>query len=179
MSQPFIAEIRMCGFNFAPRGWAICEGQLIPIAQNTALFSLLGTTYGGNGTTTFGLPNLRGAAPIGAGQGPGLSSQTLGQSSGSASVTLTTTQIPNHGHTLNAGTVAPQNPAQQTATPGPTAFLGLAGPNFTYSDSATPAQQFNPAALSSTGGGQPHENRQPYQVLNFIIAMQGVYPARS
>jgi microcystin-dependent protein len=179
MATPFIAEIRMFAGTFAPRGNAFCNGQLISIASNTALFSLLGTTYGGNGQTTFGLPNLLGRAPIGAGQGPGLSSQALGQTSGAATVTLTTTQVPAHTHTLTAGTVTPQNPAQQTATPGPTAFLGLAGPNFTYSDLATPAQQFNSGALGATGGSLPHENSQPYLVVNFIIATQGIFPSRN
>lgn len=179
MSTPFIAEIRMFAGTFAPRGNAFCNGQLMSIASNTALFSLVGTTYGGNGQTTFGLPDLRGRAPIAAGQGPGLTNQTLGQMSGAAAVTLTTAQIPQHTHTLTAGTVSPQNPAQQTATPGPTAFLGLAGPNFTYSDAATPAQAFHPSALGTVGGGQAHENMQPYLVINFIIATQGIYPSRN
>ncbi len=179
MATPFIAEIRMFAGTFAPRGNAFCNGQLLSIAQNTALFSLVGTTYGGNGQTTFGLPNLQGRAPIGAGQGPGLANQTLGQSSGLAAVTLIASQIPQHGHTLTAGTVSPQNPAQQTATPGPTAFLGLSGPNSTYSDVATPAQQFHPSALGSTGSSQPHENMQPYLAINFIIATQGIYPSRN
>lgn len=179
MTQPFIGEIQIYGFNFNPRGWAYCNGATLPIQQNTALFSLLGTTYGGNGTTTFMLPNLASRAARGEGSGPGLSPAALGQTGGSTSVTLTTNQIPAHTHTLNSATLNTPNPAQNVATPGTTAMFGLSGPNNTYSDTTTPNTTFNPATLSSVWSGGAHENMQPYLGVNFCIALQGIYPARN
>lgn len=166
--DPFVAEIRMFGGNFAPRGWASCDGQLLPISQNTALFSLLGTTYGGNGTSNFALPNLQGRAPMFWGQGPGLGLHDLGESSGSVAVTLTTSAIPSHSHlqpvhqaSANTGTPSGQVTLAQTAS----AAYGSATSLVAMGDTA--------------GGGQPHENRQPYLAVMFIIAMQGVYPPRT
>jgi microcystin-dependent protein len=179
MSDPFIGEIRMAGFNFAPRNWALCNGQILAISQNTALFSILGTTYGGNGTQNFALPNLQARAAIGAGNGPGLTPQDLGEVNGEATVTLLSNQMPIHGHALSSGLVTPNNAAQYVATPSNTAVLGLSGPNQTYSDVASPNTTFHPSAISTYGSGQPHENRQPYLVVNFIICLAGVFPSRN
>jgi microcystin-dependent protein len=173
MSEPFLGEIRMFGGNFAPRGWALCNGQILPIAQNTALFSLLGTTYGGNGQTTFALPNLQGRVPIHFGQGPGLSPYTLGQSSGSENVTLLTSQLPAHNHTINATQSATTNdpsgavPANEAASR--TMIYGGA-PDGTV---------MNPSMCGTTGGNQPVPILQPYLCVNFIIALEGIYPSRS
>lgn len=179
MSAPFVAEIRIVGYNFAQRGWAFCSGQIMSIQQNTALFSLLGTTYGGNGQTTFGLPDLRGRVPVGFGTGAGLATVDLGEQAGVEGVTLLTNQIPLHGHALNAGLLNPQNAAQNVAAPTTQAYFGLSGPNQTYSDVATPAVSFHPAALATAGSGLQHENRQPFLTCNFVIALQGVFPARN
>ena len=178
MSDPYIGEIRPFGFNFAPRNWAMCQGQLLSIAQNTALFSILGTTYGGNGTNNFGLPDLRGRVPMGMGAGPGLTQYVEGDQVGSNGVTLLSSQMPAHTHTLNAGILSTPNAAQNVATPSATAFFGLSGPNNTYSDTATPNTTLNSAALA-TVGGQAHENQQPYLALNFCICVAGVFPARN
>ncbi|MBN8504016.1 MAG: phage tail protein [Burkholderiales bacterium] len=170
MSEPFIGEIRMFGGNFAPRGWALCNGQIISIAQNTALFSLLGTTYGGNGQTTFGLPNMQGRMPMHAGQGPGLTPRVLGEQVGAPTHTLTSAEMPAHTHGLNAAA------AGTTGTPGPGVALAAGAKVY-----RTPASNLvNMAAgTTSSGGGQAHENRQPYLAVTFIIAMQGVFPARN
>ncbi len=175
MSAPFIAEIRIFGFNYAPRGWAFCNGQLLPIAQNTALFSLLGTTYGGNGTTTFGLPNLQGRAPLHPGQGPGLSPYVLGQSGGSENVTLTQNELPSHSHALNGITAPP--PAVGT-TPDPTQGLGRSSGGSAYGPAVNLAAM-NLQALIAQGGNQPHNNRMPYLAMNFCIALQGIFPSRN
>ena len=173
MSDPFIAEIIMFGGNFAPRSWAFCNGQLLPIAQNTALFSLLGTTYGGDGQTTFGLPGLQGRAPMHPGRGPGLTPRNLGEKGGEETVTLTTTQIPNHTHTLTAS----------SATAGDSAPEGNVLANATRRDDVYgPATNLGNMAASSvgnTGGNEAHENMQPSLAVNFIIALQGTYPSRS
>jgi microcystin-dependent protein len=168
MSEPFLGEVRIFPFNFSPRGWAFCNGQLLPINQNTALFSLLGTTYGGNGQTTFALPNLQGRTPIGFGQGPGLSSYQLGEGGGVETVTLTQQQLPPHTHPLMAS-----SSAATTGTPGVTAALATPGvPIY------APAQNLVP--MGPVGGpGQPHGNRQPYTVLNYCIALQGIFPSRN
>jgi len=176
MSTPFVAEIRIFGFNFAPLGWAFCDGQILPIIQNTALFSLIGTLYGGDGKTTFALPNLQGAAPLHAGQGPGLSLYDLGQSGGEQAVTLTPTQMPSHQHSAMANTndpatVAPTN--QTWAVPGAGRGLNLYHPN------AGSSPQMGAQALSSSGGNLPHNNMPPYLTLNFCIALQGIFPPRS
>jgi microcystin-dependent protein len=173
MSSPFVAEIRIFGCNFPPTGWAQCNGQLLPISQNTALFSLLGTFYGGDGKSTFALPNLQGSAPIHQGQGQGLSERFLGEQSGSQFVTLLVSEMPFHTHTLqgnfNAGDVF---------TPSPTTVLTNSDPGNAY---AAPASlvTMNPQTLSIAGGSLPHNNLQPYLILNFCIALQGVFPARN
>jgi microcystin-dependent protein len=175
MSDPFLSEIKMMSFNFPPKGWAMCNGQLLPINQNQALFSLLGTTYGGDGRTTFALPNLQGAAPMQWGQGPGLSNRDLGEVGGTGTVTLAESQIPSHTHQVMGG-----GPAE-TNDPGPNVILGTArGANIYAPPPGPPGLvSMSPQALTSAGGSQPHNNMQPYLTLNFCIAMQGIYPPRS
>ena len=172
MSEPYIGEIVLFAGNFAPRGWALCQGQLLSIAQNTALFSILGTTYGGNGQTTFALPDLRSRVPVGQGQGPGLSGYALGQQAGDEAVTLTVQQMPLHNHAVNASgddTGASSKPSGKV--PGPTS----SNPYIPTSDGT----QMNPGMIAGTGGNQPHPNIQPYTCLNYIIATQGVFPSRN
>ncbi len=173
MSDPFVAEIRIVGFNFAPRGWAACDGQLLPISQNTALFSLLGTTYGGNGFNNFALPNLAGRAPLHPGQGPGLSLYDLGESGGSQTVQLLASEMPAHSHFARAA----EGPA---TTNDPTDQLPAIAPEDTYQDrgSKTPTAMRSDT-VGMTGGGQPHNNLQPSLALNFVIALQGIFPPRS
>jgi microcystin-dependent protein len=171
MSDPFIAEIKMFGGNFAPRGYAFCNGQILPIAQNTALFSLLGTTYGGDGRVTFALPNLQGRSPLGFGQGPGLSPYSLGEQAGEDSHTLIASEMPAHSHELRAADTA------STGTPGASVALAATATARLY---RSPTNLVATAApLAASGGGQPHPNRQPYLAVSFIIALQGVFPARS
>lgn len=179
MSDPFIGEIRLFGFNYNPRNWLLCDGSLLPINQYNALFSILGTNFGGNGQTNFQLPDLRGRAVIGAGQGNGLSPQSLGQVGGQPSVVLTTAQIPSHNHVLNSGTLSAPNPPQNVASPSPQAMLGLSGPNNLYIDPVVPDRALSPASISPSVGDQPHENMQPYLAINFCIAWSGIYPARN
>ena len=172
MSDPFVAEIRVLPFNFAPRGWASCDGQVIPIAQNTALFSLLGTNYGGDGRSNFALPNLRGRFAMSSGQGPGLSPTDVGQSTGTATVTLTAGQMPAHNHALRAGaSPASTSPAGNVMAPTATGANVYRAPG-----SAAPMAA---AAISPAGSSQPHENRQPFLALSFCIALQGIFPPRS
>ena len=168
MSQPFIAEIRIVGFNFPPRGWATCDGQLLSISQNTALFSLLGTMYGGNGTTNFALPSLAGRTPLSAGQGPGLSNYSLGEPGGVDTVTLTGATNPVHQHGMQASSIL-------VDTADPTGNM-LGSGNAMYMPSGTGILDPNSVAL--VGGSAPHNNRQPYLVINYVIALQGVYPKR-
>ena len=170
MSDQFVAEIRIFPFNFAPTGW----GQLLPISQNTALFSLLGTYYGGNGQSTFALPNLQGNAPMQPGQGPGLSLYDLGESGGSQTVTLLQTEMPAHTHVMMAS-----NQPAEDATPGPSESLGRSANGQLY-QSTTNSNLANlaPQALSLAGSNQPHNNMQPYLTLNFCIALQGIFPPR-
>ncbi len=175
--DPFVAEIRIFPFNFAPSGWAFCDGQILPISQNTALFSLLGTTYGGDGKSNFALPDLQGRVPIHPGQGPGLSSYDLGEPLGSDAVTVLQSEMPAHSHSLNA-----ENPAVGSAdqsAPSPSAVLAASTGGFAYVTGATaPAVQMNPAMIGMLGGSQPHNNLQPYLTLNFCIALQGIFPPR-
>jgi len=173
MSDQFVAEIRIFPFNFAPVGWAFCDGQLLPISQNTALFSLLGTTYGGDGKSTFALPNMQGNTPMQPGQGQGLSLRDLGEMSGSESVTLLTTEIPVHTHGLRASS----DPGDLFA-PSPTASLAGSTGATAYQPSNANLVQMAPQALPPAGGGLPHNNMQPYLTLNFCIAMQGIFPQR-
>lgn len=178
MSNPFVAEIRIFAGNFAPTGWALCDGQLLPISQNTALFSLLGTTYGGDGRTTFALPNLQGSAPIGFGQGPGLSDRILGESGGSQAVTLLTSAIPVHTHTAQAFNTSK---ADQTSPAGHVWSKAQAGrqPLPMYSSDPGTSPSMHAQALAVAGSSVPHNNMMPYLTLTFIIALQGVYPPRS
>ena len=176
MSEPFIAEIRIFAGNFAPRGWAFCDGQLLPVATNTALFSLIGTTYGGDGRTTTALPNLQGRAPMHPGRGPGLTARRLGQKVGAETVTLTEAQIPSHAHTLRATLAG----AATGGAPTNTSSLGRATGASPYQSNTTDnLVDMASATLSTTGGGQAHNNIQPYLTLNFIIALVGLYPSRS
>jgi microcystin-dependent protein len=175
MSSPFVAEIRMFPFSFAPRGWAFCNGQILPISQNTALFSLLGTTYGGNGQSTFALPNLQGSAAMQPGQGQGLSERFLGQIGGEENVSLLVSEIPLHSHT---GQAKGGPPPANGGTPDPTTVLARSSGGTAYL--AAPANLTNmaPQTITPTGGGLPHNNMQPYLTLNFCIALQGIFPAR-
>lgn len=172
MADPFVAEIRMYSFNFAPKGWAFCNGQLLPISQNTALFSLLGTNYGGDGKATFGLPNFQGSAPMFWGQGPGLTDRVIGETAGSDSVTLLVTEMPAHSHGIGVGT---GNPAESN-TPLNNVLSITNRPVFTAANVAGGTMSLN--TLGNTGGSQPHNNMQPYLTVNFCIAMQGIFPPR-
>lgn len=170
MSEPFVGEIRMFAGNFAPRGWAFCDGQLLAVSQNDALFSLLGTIYGGDGRTTFGLPDLRGRFPIHAGHGPGLSERRLGSKGGSEKETLTVNQLPSHTHPIQASgnlTTSP-NPANNT-------FAQSIGD--VYTTDFTPSGM-NSGVVSQVGGSQSHTNLMPFLCINFIIALVGIYPSR-
>lgn len=173
MSDPFLAEIRLYPFTFAPRNWAFCNGQLLPISQNTALFALLGTTYGGNGQSNFALPNLQGRAAMGPGQGPGLSLRDLGESGGSETVTLTPAEMPAHSHGLSS---LPAPADTSSPAGGSLARVIGAAP---YADPAgAPLADMAPQALQPAGGSLPHNNMQPYLAVHFCIAMQGIFPSR-
>jgi microcystin-dependent protein len=171
--QPYIAEIFMAGMNFPPRGYASCSGQLLAISTNTALFSLVGTTFGGNGTSTFGLPDLRGRVPMGMGNGPGLTPRTLGELSGTETVTLLTTQMPQHIHSLNA-----VSDAGNVSAPAGAYLANTGALDKEYKVTGT-VVQMNPTAVGIAGGSQPHDNMPPYLVLNFYIATQGIFPSRN
>jgi microcystin-dependent protein len=174
MADPFVAEIRIFPFNFAPTGWAFCNGQLIPISQNTALFALLGTFYGGDGKSTFALPDLRGSAPMFWGQGPGLSNHSLGEQSGSETVTLIQSEIPFHTHTLRASNTNGNSQIPTNRT------LARFGTNNLYQqDASANLVTMAPQALAVAGNSLPHNNMMPYLTLNFCIAMQGVFPPRN
>lgn len=173
MADPFLAEIRLFAGNFAPSGWATCDGQIMPISQNTALFSLLGTQYGGDGKSTFALPNLRQRAPLGVGQGPGLSERFQGEAGGQTSVTLTAAELPSHAHDMRASST----PATTSSPNGNTLAVSVS-PTPPYIG-PSPLHPMGAAVLSgANGGGQAHNNVQPYLELNFIIALQGIYPPR-
>lgn len=167
--EPFLGQIQPFGFNFAPRGWAFCDGQLLPISQYSALFSLLGVYYGGDGRSTFALPDLRGRVSMQMGSGPGLSTYQIGQKGGLETVILTTQQIPSHNHSANA--------AAETADQAKPEGNSLASSQI-YKNQA-PDTTLNAATIGYTGGGQNHENRQPYLILNWCIALQGIYPSRN
>jgi microcystin-dependent protein len=181
MSSPFVAEIRCFGFDFAPRGWALCNGQILPISQNTAVFSLLGTQFGGNGTSNFALPNLQGNVPIGQGQGPGLSVRVMGETAGEQTVTLLLVELPAHSHQF-FGTSSAANVKRPVA--------GSAYAQSTTSGSVSPGDAFyaadsnsltaiNPNTVQSMGQSLPHNNLQPFVTMNWCIALQGVFPARN
>ena len=169
MSDPFIGQIILVAFNFAPQGWAFSEGQLLPINQNQALFSLLGTTYGGDGQTTFALADLRGRVPISSGQGPGLQNYNLGQVGGEETVTLTGNQAGAHSHLVNMN-----SKHSNSGTP-LNNFLATGGSFQSVDDGST----MNPGMIANGGGSQPHDNMQPYLGLNYCIALQGIYPSRN
>ena len=177
MSDQFVAEIRIFAGNFAPTGWALCNGQLMPISQNTALFSLLGTTYGGDGKSTFALPNLQGSAPLGAGQGPGLSLRDLGETGGEQTVTLLQSEMPAHSHTAVATTSGGLD--TPTSNAWGESKLGKTPLNVYAPSNANTNVPMNPFALSIAGGSLPHNNMPPYLCLTFIIALQGIFPPRS
>ena len=174
MSDQFVAEIRIFPFNFPPTGWAFCDGQLMPISQNTALFALLGTTYGGDGKSTFALPDMQGNAPMQPGQGQGLSLRDLGEMSGVESITLLVSEIPVHTHALRC---APAEPGDNRL-PSPTVSLSTSTGAFAYVGGSPALVQMAPQALPPAGGGLPHNNMQPYLTLNFCIALQGIFPQR-
>jgi microcystin-dependent protein len=175
VADPFVAEIRVFPFNFAPKGWAWCDGQLLPLSQNTALFSLLGTTYGGNGKSTFALPDLQGSAPMHPGQGPGLSLHDLGETGGSQTVALHESEIPTHIHTVQAA-----NFPADIATPTPNVALARStGGNAYQTETSADVVQMDLSALAPAGGGAPHNNMMPFLTLYFCIALQGVFPPRS
>jgi microcystin-dependent protein len=174
MADQFVGEIRAVSFNFAPFGWALCNGQILPISQNTALFSLLGTFYGGNGTSNFALPNLQGLAPMSQGNGPGLTQRIIGETGGEPNVTLLLSQIPAHSHNaMNA-------PASTTGTPATNTVFGGGGRGKADAYAPAPGSPalMNPLAVTTVGGSLPHNNMPPYLVLNFVIALQGIFPSR-
>lgn len=175
MSTPFLGEIKIVPYNFAPRSHAFCNGQILPIAQNTALFSLLGTTYGGNGQTTFALPDLRGRIPMHPGQGPGLTDRALGEVDGTENETLQLTQIPAHSHVPICDTVG------DNSEESPAGHIWGADLDGSFKNYSSTAPTVNMAAtlVAQMGGGQPHSNQMPTLVLNFIIAVQGIFPARN
>jgi microcystin-dependent protein len=171
--DPFVAEIRIFPFNFAPHGWAFCDGQLLPLSQNTALFSLLGTTYGGDGKSTFALPNLQGNAPMHPGQGPALSLHDLGETGGSETVSLLESEIPSHSHSLMANSTPADMPTPEGGVLART--IGV----LPYKAPPAALAQMSDATIAPAGGDQPHNNLMPYLTLNFCSAMQGVYPPRT
>jgi len=172
MADPFVAEIRIFPFNFAPKGWAWCDGQLLPLSQNTALFSLLGTTYGGNGNSNFALPDLQGRAPMHPGQGPGLSLHDLGETGGSETVTLLESEIPSHSHAWRASAADATNST-------PAGEMLATGVGIGQYAAPGPLVSLNANALAPAGGDQPHNNLQPYLTFYFCIALQGVFPPRT
>lgn len=168
---PFVGQIDIVPYNFAPVGWAECQGQLMPIVQNTALFSLIGTTYGGDGQSTFALPDFRGRMAVGQGTGPGLAPYTIGQTGGEEQVTLTLNQLPIHSHAAMASSAA-------ASALGPGGSEWAATTTYLYSSTASSLVPMNGGAMGATGGGGAHENRSPFLVMNFIIALEGIYPSR-
>lgn len=175
MSEPFLAEIRIVGFNFAPRGWAFCDGQILPINQNQSLYSLLGTTYGGDGRTSFALPDMRGRTPIHVGRSDGGADHREGQKGGEETHTLSITEMPNHNHGVNAS--ASSNASTSSTIPQDRYFGNVVSGESAYADAASPQHHIN--TITNTGGSQAHDNMQPYLALNFCIALQGLFPSRN
>ena len=173
MADPFIGEIRMFAGDFAPRNWSFCDGALLPISSNTALFSLLGTTYGGDGRTTFALPDLRGRLPLHPGSGPGLSTRHLGQRGGTEDETLTANQIPSHTHSMQASSNLGNAPSPSTRV------TAMSSSFDAFIDETPGGAALATEAVATAGGSQPHTNLQPYLCINFIIALQGIFPSRS
>ena len=178
MSEPFVGEIRMFAGNFAPKGWAFCDGQLLAVSSNDALFSLLGTIYGGDGRTTFGLPDLRGRIPIHAGSGPGLSPRRLGTKSGAETETLTASQVPSHTHTVNASNQAGTAASPAGHYPANTSSGAVTTQYDVPVRASSTLVQFNSGAVQTVGGSRSHSNMQPFLCINFIIALIGIYPSR-
>lgn len=174
MSEPFLGEIRNFGFNFAPQGWAFCAGQLLPISQNTALFALIGTFYGGNGTTNFALPNMQGCIPTGQGSGAGLSSYEIGEASGAATVSLIAANLPAHTHTLPASATA-----GRVSTPAASSVLGATGRGVAAAYAASGSSTMAVPSVGPAGSGSPHNNMMPFLVTNYCIALQGIFPSRN
>lgn len=175
MADPFVAEIRIFPFGYAPKGWAFCDGQLLPLSQNTALFSLLGTTYGGDGKSSFGLPDMQGNTPMHPGEGPGLSTHFLGEMSGTTTVTLLETEIPLHPHTvMAAGALGNRTTPQDNAISRPTGSTP-----FVPASTNPPIVKMAAGVITPSGGSLPHNNMQPFLTLNFCLALQGVYPPRT
>jgi microcystin-dependent protein len=185
MSNPFLGEVRMFGGNFSPRGFAFCSGQILSIAQNDALFALIGTTYGGDGQVTFGLPDLRGRIPLHQGQGPGLTNRVIGELSGTETVTLISTQMPQHSHQPVANNVDPTNdaPASNTMPCRPKQAVGGNSAQLYTDPTKTPAvgdlKPMLAGIIGNAGGSQPHDNMMPYLCINFIIALEGIFPSRN
>lgn len=176
--EPFIGQIQMFGFNFAPRGWAQCNGQLLSIAQNTALFSLLGTIYGGDGRTTFGLPDLRGRVPMHYENGPGLSPRRIGEKAGTENVTLTENQLPSHNHTATANAVVPAGNSNDAAGNFWADDAGVSSGTY-HTGPANATMNANAVQVGNAGGGQSHTNVQPFLCVNFCIALTGIFPSRN
>ena len=174
MADPFVAEIRIFPFNFAPKGWAWCDGQLLPLSQNTALFALLGTTYGGNGKSNFALPDLQGRAPMHPGQGPGLSLHDLGETGGSETVSLLESEIPSHAHAVRAST---DDGDLKAPTPARSLARSIGGS--AYAPANNPLVPMSDQTLVPAGGDQPHNNMQPYLTISFAIALQGIFPSQN
>lgn len=172
MATPFLSEIRMFGFNYPPRSWTLCNGQLLPIAQNSALFSLLGTNFGGDGITTFGLPNLQGRVPVHFGQGNGLPNYNIGEAYGEENHTLITNELPQHSH-------VPEADPNNATSPSPAGNVWAKQPDGYLPYASTDGAPMRPGLLGLTGGNQPHSNMQPYLVVSFCIALQGIYPSRN
>jgi microcystin-dependent protein len=179
MAQPYVGEIRCFGFSFAPAGWAKCNGQLLSIASDEPLFAILGTTYGGDGVSTFGLPNLQGRIPMHWGNGPGGFNTVIGEAQGVEAVSLAQSQMPTHAHTINSASAASGGVVVRTNTPDPTALIGPSDPDGVYNKTPTINAPFSPSAITVAGGSQPHENRQPFLVLNFCIALEGIFPSQN
>ncbi len=177
MSDPYVGEIRAFGFTFAPSGWAFCNGQLLSIAQNNVLFAVIGTTYGGDGQSQFGLPGLQGVTPMHWGQGAGLSAYAIGQVGGAADVTLNSTQIPPHNHNVTG--IMTTAAAQRSTVPNQTMFPGPSSPANGYLPTGTANVTFSPKAIGQTGGSLPHSNQQPLLSLNYCIALFGIFPSRN
>jgi microcystin-dependent protein len=176
MSQPFIGEVRAVGFTFAMRDWAYCDGQILSISQNSALFAILGTSFGGNGSTTFGLPNMQGNAAMSMGQGPGLSNWQLGEQVGTPAETLTVQQMPMHNHAAVGAAAAP---GVETAGPVNGSTIGRTTPASLYTNTTTPPVAFSQKAIGQAGGSQPQNNLQPLLTVNFLICMFGIFPSRN
>ena len=177
MAEPYVAEIKMFAGNFAPVNYAMCNGQIMAIAQNTALFSLLGTTYGGNGQTTFALPDMRGRTPLHQGNGAGIDPTVLGEMAGENNVTLTSGELPQHTHPISGAVIGTSNPGE---TPGPNTLFTNSAPNPLYATAVGTGGLFLASqSITFQGGSQPHNNLQPYLAVTFIIALQGVFPARN